>query len=193
MLYIIIGVIGFTVVHIFDLIALKKVPRLKPVVWFVGIGLLIYSLVMICLSPDKLVMPDWLTGVGWGVFGLSVALLIHALFISLPFRKTYIEEGVGEKLVESGFYALVRHPGVIWFTLFMLALIPVAKSRLLLTAAPIFIVLDIVLVIIQDKFLFGRMFPSYGDYRRETPMLLPNRKSFNAFLRFLRLARSQES
>jgi len=190
MLYIIIGAIGFTVVHIFDLVALKKVPRLKPVIWAVGSGLLIYALAMICLSPDKLVVPAWLTGVGWGVLVLSASLLIHALFISLPFRKTYVDKGVGDKLVESGFYALVRHPGVIWFTLLMLSLIPVARSQLLLIAAPVFIALDIVLVIIQDKFLFGRMFVGYGAYRQETPMLLPNRRSVNVFLRFLRWVRS---
>jgi protein-S-isoprenylcysteine O-methyltransferase Ste14 len=151
---------------------------------------LIYSLVMICLSPDKIVVPTWLTGVGWGVLVLSASLLIHALFVSLPFRRTYIDKGVGEKLVESGFYALVRHPGVIWFTLLMLSLIPVARSRLLLIATPTFITLDILLVFIQDKFLFGRMFPGYGAYRRETPMLLPNRRSVNVFLRFLRWVRS---
>jgi protein-S-isoprenylcysteine O-methyltransferase Ste14 len=190
MLYIIIGAVGFTVVHIFDLVALKKVPRLKPVIWSVGSGILIYALVMICLSPEKLVVPAWLTGVGWGVLVLSASLLIHALFISLPFRKTYIDRGVGDKLVDRGVYALVRHPGVIWFTLLMLALIPVARSRLLLIAAPVFIALDIVLVIIQDKFLFGRMFPGYGAYRQETPMLLPSRRSVNIFLRFLRWVKS---
>jgi protein-S-isoprenylcysteine O-methyltransferase Ste14 len=191
MLYIIIGAVGFTVVHIFDLVALKKVPRLKPVIWSVGSGILIYALVVICLSPEKLVVPAWLTGVGWGVLVLSASLLIHALFISLPFRKTYIDRGVGDKLVDRGVYALVRHPGVIWFTLLMLALIPVARSRLLLIAAPVFIALDIVLVIIQDKFIFGRMFRGYERYRRETPMLLPNKKSFTAFLRSFRQAKSQ--
>jgi protein-S-isoprenylcysteine O-methyltransferase Ste14 len=190
MLYIIIGAVGFTVVHIFDLVALKKIPRLKPVIWSVGSGILIYALVMICLSPEKLVVPAWFTGLGWGVLVLSASLLIHALFISLPFRKTYIDRGVGDKLVDRGVYALVRHPGVIWFTLLMLALIPVARSRLLLIAAPVFIALDIVLVIIQDKFLFGRMFPGYGAYRQETPMLLPSRRSVNIFLRFLRWVRS---
>jgi len=190
MLYIIIGAIGFTVVHIFDLVALKKVPRLKPVIWAVGSGLLIYALAMICLSPDKLVVPAWLTGVGWGVLVVSLSLLIYALFISLPFRKTYVDKGVGDRLIEKGFYSLVRHPGVIWFTLLMLSLIPVARSRLLLIAAPTFIALDILLVFIQDKFIFGRMFTGYDAYRQETPMLLPNRRSINIFLRFLRWVRS---
>ena len=191
MLYIIIGAIGFVVVHIFDLVALKRVPRLKPVIWCIGSGLLIYSLVMICRYPVKIVLPAWSTYLGWGVFALSASFLIHSLFISLPFRKTYLDAGVGDKLVRTGLYALVRHPGILWFPLFMLSLIPISRSSLLLIAVPTFIALDIVLVVIQDKFIFGRMFRGYERYRRETPMLLPNKKSFSAFLRSFRQAKSQ--
>jgi hypothetical protein len=43
--------------------------------------------------------------------------------------------------------------------------------------------MDIIHVTIQDRFLFGKMFPEYKDYRRETPMLIPNRKSIVAFVR----------
>jgi hypothetical protein len=73
----------------------------------------------------------------------------------------------------------------------MLSLIPISGASLLLIAAPTFIALDIVLVVIQDKLIFGRMFHGYDSYRRETPMLLPNRKSFGAFLRSLRQVKSQ--
>lgn len=191
MLYIIIGAIGFVVVHLFDLVALKRIPRLKPVIWCIGSGLLIYSLVMICRYPVKIVLPAWSTWLGWGMLAVSASLLIHSLFISLPFRKTYVDTGVGDKLVKTGLYALVRHPGIMWFPLFMLALIPISRSSLLLIAAPTFIALDIVLVVIQDRLIFGRMFHGYDSYRRETPMLLPNRKSLGAFLRSLRQVKSQ--
>jgi protein-S-isoprenylcysteine O-methyltransferase Ste14 len=191
MLYIIIGAIGFVVVHIFDLVAIKRIPKLKPFVWCVGCGLLIYSLVMICRYPVKVVLPAWSTWLGWGVLAISATSLIHSLFISLPFRKTYVDTGVGDKLVKTGPYALVRHPGILWFPLFMLSLILISSSSLLLIAAPTFIALDIALVVIQDKFIFGRMFHGYERYRRETPMLLPNKKSISAFLRSFRQVKSQ--
>jgi protein-S-isoprenylcysteine O-methyltransferase Ste14 len=191
MLYIIIGAVGFVVVHLFDLVALKRIPRLKPIIWCIGSGLLIYSLVMICRYPVKIELPDWSVWLGWGVLTVSLFLLIHSLFVSLPFRKTYVDTGVGDKLVKTGLYALVRHPGIMWFPLFMLSLIPISRSSLLLIAAPLFIALDIVLVVIQDKFIFGRMFHGYDSYRRETPMLLPNKKSFSAFLRSFRQVKSQ--
>ena len=127
-------------------------------------------------------MPLWLNVVGWVALVVGGALLIHSLFMSLPFRKTYVNDGVGERLVTTGLYALVRHPGVIWFTMLMLALIPVTGSRLMLIAAPLFIGLDILLVFLQDKYIFGRMFSDYAAYRRTTPMLIPNRRSIRAFL-----------
>jgi len=190
MIYIAMGAIGFTVIHLFDIVSLKRIPKAKPVTWALGSGLLIYSLVMICLAPDKLLLPSWLTWLGWGALGVSLSLLVYSLFIKLPFQKTYVATGVGDKLVTTGVYALVRHPGVLWSTLFMLSLIPVSRSSLLLIAAPIFILLDILLVVIQDRFVFGRMFDGYDNYRQKTPMLLPNRRSVNAFLHSLRQTRS---
>jgi len=190
MIYIVIGTLGFVVIHLFDIVSLKRIPRAKPVTWALGSGLLIYSLVMICLAPDKLLLPSWLTWLGWAGLGVSLPLLVHSLFINLPFRRTYVATGVGDKLITTGVYALVRHPGVLWFSLFILSLIPVSRSSLLLVAAPVFILLDILLVVIQDKFVFGRMFDGYDSYRQETPMLLPNRRSVNAFLHSLGQAKS---
>jgi protein-S-isoprenylcysteine O-methyltransferase Ste14 len=141
---------------------------------------------MLYLKSDALPLPIWLTGLGWGLLSISLFLLVYSLFINLPFRKTYVDTGVGDKLITTGLYALVRHPGVHWFILFMLSLILVSKSSLLLIAAPIFILLDIVLVIVQDKFFLGRMFDGYASYRRATPMLVPNRRSLNVFINSLK-------
>jgi len=186
-IYIVIGILGFLIIHVFDIVCLKRIPALKPICWILGGGLLVYSLIMMSLAPDKLSLPAWSTWFGWGVLALSTLLLVYSLFINLPFRKTYITTGVGDRLVVTGLYALVRHPGVHWLTVTLLSLILVSRSRLLLIASPIFIVLDILLVVIQDRFFFGRMFAGYDRYRQETPKLLPNRKSISACIRTLNL------
>jgi len=191
MIYIAVGIFGFIVIHLFDLVSLKRIPSgAKPGVWIVGSGLLVYSLIMLCLKSNTLPLPIWSTWLGWGLLTLSLFLLIYSLFINLPFHKTYIATGVSDKLITTGLYALVRHPWIHCFTLFMLSLILVSKSSLLLIAAPIFILLNILLVVIQDKFFFGRMFAGYDRYRKETPMLLPNRKSISACISSLRKARA---
>ena len=182
MIYIAIGAVGFLIIHLFDIVSLKRVPKAKPGIWILGCGLLIYSLTMICFAPGKLLLPMWSTWLGWGLLSISLFLLAYSLFINLPFRKTYVATGVSSKLIKTGLYALVRHPWVHCFTLLLLSLVLVSRSSLLLVASPIWILLYILLVVIQDKFLFGRMFAGYDRYRKKTPMLLPNRRSISAFV-----------
>jgi len=186
MTYIAIGCLGFLIIHLFDLVSLKRIPGAKPFTWILGSSLLVYALAIACLQSDKLPLPTWPIWLGWGLLSISFLMLIYSLFINLPFRKTYVVTGVGDRLITTGLYALVRHPGVHWFTLLLLSLILVSRSSLLLMAAPIFIMLDIVLVIVQDKFFFVRMFDGYDSYQQETPMLVPNRQSINAFINSLR-------
>jgi len=188
MIYIASGSLGFLIIHVFDIVSLKRIPRIKPVTWLAGNGLLAYSVVMVYLAPDKLPLPIWSTWLGWALLLVSFSLLIYSLFINLPFRKTYVSTGVGNKLVTTGLYALVRHPWMHWLTLVMLSLILASRSSLMLIASPIWILLDILLVVIQDKFFFGKMFAGYDTYRRETPMLVPNRRSISAFINSLKQA-----
>lgn len=190
MIYIAIGVLGFLVIHLFDIVSLRRIPKAKPGIWIMGSGLLVYSLIVACLAPGKLLLPLWSTWLGYGLLCISLFLLTYSLFINLPFHKTYVTTGVGDKLIKTGLYALVRHPGVHWFILVLLSLILVSKSSLLLIASPIWILLDILLVFIQDKFFFGRMFEGYDTYRQETPMLVPNRRSISAFVNSLKQARA---
>jgi protein-S-isoprenylcysteine O-methyltransferase Ste14 len=182
MFYIIIGIIGFLFLHIVDFISIKRIPLLKPLIWISGGGLWLYSLVRVCLDAEKLSLPVWATWIGWVLLAISIVIFVYALFINLPFRKTYVDTGVGDKLIKTGLYALARHPGAIWFILFMLSLILVSESKLMLIAAPIYMVLNTFLVVIQDKVFFPRMFAGYDIYQKETPMLLPNRRSINAFI-----------
>jgi len=189
-IYIAIGCLGFLVIHLFDIVSIKRVPAAKPCTWVLGSGLMGYAIVASCLWSDKLPLPAWSTWLGWVLLALSLSMVIYSLFINLPFRKTYIATGVGDKLIRTGLYALVRHPGVIWFIPFMVSLVLVSKSNLILIAAPIYILLDIVLVVMQDKVFFGRMFHGYDSYQRETPMLVPNRRSINAFINSIRHART---
>ncbi|MFC2057061.1 methyltransferase [Chloroflexota bacterium] len=183
MLYIAIGCLGFLVMHLLDIVSLKRIPGVKPFIWILGSGLLVYALAMTCLQSDKLPSPIWSIWLGWVLLIISFLLLIYSLFINLPFRKTYIATGVSDKLITTGVYALVRHPWIHGFILLLLSLILVSRSSLLLITSLVWILLNILLVIIQDKFFFGRMFAGYDQYRKETPMLLPNRKSIDACIR----------
>jgi len=180
--YIILGVTGFLAIHLFDIFALKRWPLAKPLSWFLGVGLLVYATFMACLSTDKLALPNWVIWLGWPIMFVSVVILINSLFLNLPFKKTYIEKGNGSRLVISGFYALVRHPWFHGFFLIMISLILLTGSELMLYAFFVWVPLVIIFISIQDRFLFRRMFPDYDSYSKNTPMLIPNKKSIRAFI-----------
>lgn len=191
MTYIALGILGFLIIHLCYFVALKRISMAKPVIWLLGSGLLGYGVVMVCLTGASLPLPTWSIWPGWLLLVASLPLLVHSLFINLPFRKTYVTTGVGDKLITTGLYALVRHPGVYGFSLLMLSLILVSSSSLMLMAAPIWTSLDILLVVIQDRFFLGRMFPEYKRYRQQTPMLVPNKKSVLTLISLLRQAKAK--
>ena len=186
MIYIGIGVLGFIIIHLFDLVSLKRIPfGVKPLVWTAGFAILFFSLIKMCLESSTLPLPDSLVWVGWFLLAVSVMMITFALFINLPFRKTYVDTGVGDKLIKTGLYALVRHPGAYWVAMFFFSLVFISRSYIILIAAPIFVVLNTALVIMQDKYVFPKMFESYDKYQQETPMLVPNRRSIKAFINSL--------
>jgi len=189
--YIAIGVLGFLAACLFDVVSLKRIPGAKPAVGFVAAGLIVYATLMVCIRSDRLGLPVGVTWLGWGLLLISLLLITYSLFVNLPWRKTYVAPGVGDTLIRTGTYAMVRHPGVLWYALLLVSLILVSKAKLLLIASPVWFFMDIVYVFIQDRLLFGKMFVGYEDYRQETPMLIPTKKSMDACFRTLRLARAQ--
>lgn len=190
MTYIAVGCLGFLTIHLADIFSLRKVPGAKPLSWLIGVGLLVYAITMLSLAPGKLPLPEWLAWPGAALLALSLWLLVYSLFVNLPFNKTYVATGSGDRLITSGLYALVRHPGLHWFVLVLTALVLVSRSEMMLVAAPIFAAIDVALVLVQDRFIFGRMFDDYPRYRQTTPMLVPNRKSLNAFINSFKVARA---
>ena len=97
--------------------------------------------------------------------------------MEIPFRQTYAEGGVGDRLVTTGTYALCRPPGVLWFGLLLIALLLVSRAQFLLVAAPIWLLMDVLWVWVQDAYFFRHMFPDYRQYQKQTPLLIPTRES----------------
>ncbi len=180
--YILLGIAGFFVAYLFDFVSLRKIPYAKQAIGLVAACLTGYSHLMVCIRGDRLPWPVGFSYAGWPLFFLAGLALIYSLFLEIPFKRTYVVEGIGNKLVTTGTYALVRHPGVLWYALLLISLIFISRRQLMLFAAPLWLLMDVLYVWIQDRFFFPQMFPDYTRYRRETPMLIPNRASLSRCL-----------
>lgn len=181
MSFILLGIAGFITIHLFDLASLTGMRRAKPVIWAAGSTMLSYASIKACLSNDRFQLPAWVSVVGWALLPVALAFLLYCLFGSLPFKRTYLQKGVGDQLIKTGLYGVVRHPGVYGFAAVMVSLFLLSTSKLMAVAAPIWLGTDIILVIFQDVAVFGRMFPGYADYRKETPMLIPTLQSLAGY------------
>jgi len=181
--YITLGALGFVVAPLFEVFSLKGVGWLKHGVGALALGLVSYATVVVCLSAERLHLPGWVDPVGWVLLAVALLLLVYSLFIDIPAHESYVGVSTGRVPVKTGTYALVRHPAVLWYGLLLVSLILVSKARLLLIAAPVWFLMDVLYVVVQDRFLFAKMFVGYDAYRRETPMLIPTKRSVSACLR----------
>ena len=113
MFYILLGGLSFIVSYLFDFVSLRKISYLKPVPWFLVVVLISYSHTMVCIRGDRFSLPAWVSYLGWPLRFLAGLALIYSLYLEIPFKQTYAGQGVGDRLVTTGTYALVRHPGVL--------------------------------------------------------------------------------
>jgi len=104
-------------------------------------------------------------------------MLIYSLFGALPFSNTYLNGAARRKVYDRGIYALCRHPGVLWFTLFYLSYWMIFSSSVLLWAGISFSLGNLLYAILQDLFFFPQIFANYNEYKESTPFLIPTRSS----------------
>ncbi|MBI4295370.1 MAG: hypothetical protein HY669_04305 [Chloroflexi bacterium] len=184
------GAVSLVVAYSFDWASIKGIPRLKQTIGSIAIVLHGYALYAASWGVASFSLPAPFFWIGLVFVPISLLLLSYSFFIEIPFARTYAKTGSGDQLVTTGTYALVRHPGVIWYSLFLISLFLATGSMTLLVAFPIWVLLDVLYVIIQERFFFDRMFPGYRAYRQQTPMLIPTRKSIARSFKTLNHRRS---
>lgn len=166
------GAASFCVIFWVDVLSLKGMRAVQPIVWISSTALFATGLVLCLEHPGSLSLPVPVRALGWALtiaFGL---LLIYSLFVEIPLFQA------PSKVVSRGTYALCRHPGVLWFSAMLAALFLARGSTWLLLAAPVWISLDVLYAALQERLFFVRLFGAgYRSYQREVPMFLPTSRS----------------
>lgn len=180
MLYLLIGSISFTFFIVYDINNITLQNRLLKSFFVVGCIMLIYSTMMISIFEQ----PSFSLPIFMKVFvslgGLiSFALLIYTLFFALPWKITYVSLKSNDVVVNQGIYALCRHPGVIWFILFYFFYWLFTGITLMMWAGITFSILNLIYILLQEKYIFCKLFIDYDLYQKSTPFFIPNCSSIN--------------
>ncbi len=172
------GAAAFLVLLLSDYAEIHSLPALKLVSTLVSAGLLGYAILACALDPWKARLPVALRIASGSLGVVFLALLIRSLFLEIPSSREAAAAEGRRRLVTTGTYALVRHPGVLWFLFLLLGASAASDSLLLLVATPVWTGIDLAYAAVQDRFIFPRIFGDvYRDYRRVTPFIIPSPRS----------------
>lgn len=176
------GALAFLIAFGFDLASMAHRTALKRVILVSACLLFLLALILALREPPLFPAPAWVVAAGILLTLLGMGLAVYSLVIELPARSTYVAPGAPSQLITTGTYALTRHPGVLWFAIFLTGLLIANRSLALLIAAPVWLGLDVLYVWLQDRYFFLRQFPDYAHYRTQTPMLIPDGNSIRRCL-----------
>ena len=179
MIWLLLGCGGVALLFLYDVA--DATGRLRPLRlgFAAGCALLLAATAAPVISSLPRLAARPVAAVAGGILSLFfLALLLYTLFFALPFSATYAPGSGPAPLCRTGVYALCRHPGVLWLSLFYFSLWLAAGSPELFAAFLVYTVLDVAYALFQDRWTFVRLFPNYREYRQETPFLLPTAASW---------------
>jgi protein-S-isoprenylcysteine O-methyltransferase Ste14 len=168
------GTVGFGILLLFDWADGKGIGALKTGSVICSDALIAVSLIALASDPNRFPIAVWVRIMGGAIAVFYLFLLVFSLFLEIPFRSSYGHVSEEKRLVTTGTYALVRHPGVLWFLFFHLFLVVASGSRTLLFAVPFWTGMNIAVAALEDGFFFPRIFGRpYREYQQTTPFLIP--------------------
>lgn len=187
------GTIGFLLYFVYDI---------NSIVWKNSLMQKFFAIGSVCVAgsaawvlgeslSDKIAHP-----VVCSIFGacglVFLGLLIYTLFFALPFDETYLKKSKERVAYTEGVYSLCRHPGVLWFAGAFLCFWGMSGdlNRGIYFISMIF--WNYLYIILQDFWIFPATFTNYEEYKKNTPFLLPNRRSINAFLSWNRKRKKKQ-
>lgn len=176
-LYVALGVFGFVLALFFDHPRIERVRWAKLTIGVVAFTTLGYAVVVVSLHPSRFIFPSTVSAIGWVLAGIFLILFAYSVFIELPFRQAYLGTHDRTRVVNTGTYAMSRHPGVLWAALALFFLVLATGSKVLLVATPVWIFMDVTWAYIEDRFYFPITLAGYRDYRKQVPMFVPTASS----------------
>jgi protein-S-isoprenylcysteine O-methyltransferase Ste14 len=179
-----IGLSGYIWGMLHDVAARRRAARVKPLLLVLTGASHIFAWYRLMAHSPRLRVPRLLRAAALLVAPAGFALMFYSIMVEIPFRKAWIDRGHPDELVTTGTYALARHPGVLWYSIGVVAAALATRSRRLLYGAPVLVAGDVLHVWFQERYVLEQEFgDAYREYQRSTPMIVPNAISLRRFVR----------
>ena len=176
MISLLIGTLAYGFFLYYDILNLRASRVAK---WFFVTGglLLASSTILIVTDSFDSDFSQSFIRIAFGIIGAvcSLVALIYLLFFALPAKKTYIDGGK-RCIVESGAYALCRHPGIWPFSTFYLFLYVILGTWISFAAWVLLTALNIAYSAAQDRWILPKVLNDYANYNKKVPFLIPKFK-----------------
>ena len=170
------GICGFALFYLSDANDLHWGRQELRLCFPLGALLLTAATAAECLMREAPVAGWGRAAAGAGTL-LFLMLEIYALFFALPPKASYGTPGQSRSTRVTGLYALCRHPGVLFFIPLYFGLW--LTFGLSPVSGAVYALLDVLLVIYEDRRVFPAVLEGYADYQRQVPFLFPNAGSIS--------------
>jgi len=186
MTYIVMGCLAFFVLFVFDLNKVRFRNKYLNITFALGILILIGSTIGIVLGDSERFVIHNACRLLAGIMTIILFLILfYGLFFALPFNKTY-KSTKKNRVIDTGVYALCRHPGVVWFFFLYLFLWIASGKMMVLWAGLVWTIMDVIHVWVQEKWFFPYTLDGYDVYKTRVPFLIPNKVSIKRCLSYYR-------
>lgn len=159
------GATGYLLAGLYDVAIVYEKPLVRK---------LLYVGFFLTAVPYPVIFFTWVSPfpgfVAWILFSLVTPFALLLVF-SVLVEIALFSPG-GGKLYRGGTYRFSRHPGFIWYTIINV-LVSIYYWNYRITMLLMGLTLcNLILITIEDRILFPKMFAEYGEYRKDTPFIL---------------------
>ncbi len=159
------GAIGYLLAGLYDVAILLDKPVLRRFL-YAGFFITAIPYPVVFFTRDS-PLPGF---AGWILFPLIIGFALLLIY-SVMIETSLFSESTG-KLYQKGTYRISRHPGFIWYTIInVLVSIYYWNYHITMLFAG-FTLCNLILITVEDRIFFPKMFSEYDAYRKSTPFFL---------------------
>lgn len=167
------GITGYILLVLYDLSQLRALRMLR-IPLALGFPLTALPYILLLASYGVPITDRTLLSLFYMVCLFFGILLAYSAVLEIPlYVLRHTDERSGEPEVYSkGTYRLCRHPGFIWYTAINILFILAYRQMGITILMSILTLCNLVLIILEDIYIFPRTLSGYDSYKQRVPFLL---------------------